>query len=54
MDKTLENLLLELKWLTEQTDGVQGLNIDGSIMTWEDVLDKYLPILKSLQKEVKG
>lgn len=30
-------------WLVDHSDGVVGLNINGSVMPWEEVLHKYVP-----------
>lgn len=32
-----------LAWLIEHSDGVVGLKMDGSLMSWSDVLACYLP-----------
>lgn len=32
-----------LKWLIDNSEGIAGLTVDGSVMPWEQVIDLYLP-----------
>jgi hypothetical protein len=38
-------IMEEIKWLIQNSRGVTGLNSDGSIMPWSEVIEKYLPMI---------
>lgn len=48
--KDLKALLAQIQWLVENSNGVAGLSLDGSIMEWPRVIDLYLPHVKHQDK----
>ena len=44
----LDELLKELKWLTQNSIGVLGLDINGRTLSWDKVKDLYLPFFDNL------
>ena len=42
-DATDADPLEEFEWLINNSEGVQGLKLDGTVMPWREVLDLYLP-----------
>lgn len=43
----------QLAWLVENSDGVVGLNLDGSMMPWAQVFKLYAPALAALAEAQK-
>lgn len=40
-------MLGNLDWLMENSEGVVGLRLDGGVMPWAEVREKYLPASKN-------
>jgi hypothetical protein len=48
-EKPMDEVLAELRWLIDNTDGVVGLKESGGTMPWAQVLALYMPTFRSQQ-----
>ena len=44
----LKEVLAELKWVMENSDGVMGLDLMHKVMPWDKVKNLYMPTTKEL------
>ncbi len=42
-DAQQRDLFHELDWMMDHSEGVVGLNADGTVMPWEKVRELYMP-----------
>ena len=48
MPTMLTDAIAQLEWLVQNSDGIVGLQADGGVMPWPEVLKLYAPDLERL------